>query len=195
MSAMEWERVRSDVERDHGLFVLRRDVSICPRTGDEHDVIVLESRDWVAVVALTSADELVLIRQYRHGTREVTLEIPGGLVDDGLTPEQAARAELRQETGYAGDTWTLLGSLTAVPALFTNRVHVFLAQGVRRVGAPELEPGEDILTELVPGVDVEAMISKGDIIHAQVIAALYLFALWRRGHEGGSGASRSEGAL
>ena len=179
MSPEPWERLSSEIDHDHRVFKLRRDVAVSPRTGAEHEFIVLESRDWVAVVALTVDDRLVLVHQYRHGVREVTIELPGGLVEDGTTFEESARAELRQETGYAGGQWTYLGELAVVPAVFTNRLHVFLARGVVLAGEPQLDEGEDIHTDLASLSEVEAMVVDGRIVHAQVAAALYLYERWR----------------
>lgn len=185
MAPRRWERRSSRIEQDHRVFLLRRDVSVSPRTGREHEFVVLESRDWVAVVALTRDGRLVLIRQYRHGLGEVTVEIPGGLVDEGMSPEEAARAELRQETGFGGGVWTELGHLSVVPAVFTNQLHVFLAWGVELQGELDLDEGEDIHTELVPFPEVKAMIERGEITHAQVVAALYLYELWAERHPRG----------
>lgn len=177
MVPRDWQRTRSEVESDLHVFRVRRDAAVSPRTGEEHDFVVLESADWVAVVALTADGRLVLVRQFRHGLRKVTLELPGGLIDAGLTPEEAARAELRQETGYGGGEWTELGRLAPLPAVFTNHVHVFLARGVRLQGAPELDPGEDIVTELISVEDARLMVARGEIVHAAVVGALYLWEL------------------
>src|SRR5665811_1421089 len=105
MAPRDWHRTRSEVESDLRVFRVRRDAAISPRTGEERDFVVLESSDLVGVVALTEEGRLVLVRQFRHGLREVTLELPGGLIDAGTTPEEAARAELREETGYGGGEW------------------------------------------------------------------------------------------
>src|SRR5665811_1870127 len=186
MTSRDWHRTSSRAESDLGLFRVRRDIAVSPRTGNEHEFVVLESADWVAVVALTEDDRLVLVRQFRHGLREVTLELPGGLVDAGMTPEEAARAELRQETGYGGGEWAELGRLAPLPAVLTNQVHVFLARGVRLQGDPEPDPGEDIATELVLVEDARLMVARGEITHAPVVAALFLWDLEAR--SGGSSA-------
>jgi len=159
--------------------MVRRDVSVSPRTGKEHEFVVLESPDWVVVVAFDDAERLVMVRQYRHGWGDVTLECPGGLVEPGYEPLEAARAELLQETGHAGGEWTNLGRLAPVPAVFNNALHVFLARGVTRVSDElDLDEGEDIRTELHPYPEVRRMVERGDILHAQVVAAFYLYELW-----------------
>jgi 8-oxo-dGTP pyrophosphatase MutT (NUDIX family) len=184
-----WERLASMVESDHRIFLLRRDVAVSPRTGAELEFVVIESRDWVAVIALTIDGRLVLVRQYRHGAGEVTVEIPGGMVDPGMSPEEAGRAELRQETGYAGGEWSELGHLSVVPAVFTNHLHVYLARGVELVGELQLDEGEDIVTEVVSLAEAKRMVASGEIVHAQVVAALYLYDLWVERQAAGGGPS------
>ncbi|MBU2603864.1 MAG: pyridoxamine 5'-phosphate oxidase family protein [Actinobacteria bacterium] len=177
MTPRDWHRTRSNVESEHRVFRVRKDAAVSPRTGVEHEFNILEADDQVAVVALTEDDRLVLVRQYRHGLREVTLELPGGLIDEGMSPEESARAELRQETGYGGGEWTALGCLAVLPAVFTNHVHVFLARGVRHLGEPEFDPGEDIATDLVPLAEARRMVMRGEIVHAPVVGALFLWEL------------------
>jgi ADP-ribose pyrophosphatase len=178
----KWPRIRSVREQDYRIFTVRRDFCVSPRTGREHDFVVLESADWVSVVPVASDRRLVMVRQYRHGTDQVTLETPGGLLDSGLSPLEGARHELRQETGYGGGDWTLLGSIAPVPAVFTNLLHVFLADGVELQGEMQLDAMEDIRVELVPLERVRAMVASGEIDHAQVLAALYLYDVWTVAH-------------
>lgn len=194
MSPSKWQRVRSELGFDHRIFVVRKDTSISPRTGKEHEFVVLESRDWVVVVAFDLADRLVMVRQYRHGWGDVTLECPGGLVGPGHDALGAAQAELLEETGHAGGEWTRLGRLAPVPAVFNNTLHVFLAQGVTQVSDElDLDEGEDIRVEFHSYEVVKQMVSRGEILHAQVIAAFYLYDLWSEQHEPTVGAMVLEG--
>ncbi|MHB8762771.1 MAG: NUDIX hydrolase, partial [Deferrisomatales bacterium] len=146
-----WPLVQSTVEGDYRIFTLRRDRAVSPRTGAEHDFIVLETRDWVNVIPVTPEGEVVMVRQYRHGVRGLTLEIPGGLVDreDG-DPAEAARRELLEETGYAARELVHLGTVDAQPAFQDNRCHTYLALDVVRVAEPAPDAGEDLRVERVP---------------------------------------------
>ena len=142
---------------------------------------VNEYRPWVNVVAVTKADEVVLIRQYRHGIERVHFEIPAGTTDPGESDlEAASRRELLEETGYGGGRWSLLNTLSANPALQDNLAHTFLAEGVERLAEPHTEAGEDLRVHLVPVSDIERLIDEGEFIQALHIAPLMKVLLGRR---------------
>jgi 8-oxo-dGTP pyrophosphatase MutT (NUDIX family) len=138
---------------------------------------VIESQDWVNIIPLTVDHRVVMIRQYRHGSREVTLEIPGGLVDSGDTPEGAAARELSEETGYQADKMLKIGVSNPNPAIFNNRCYTFVARNVRKARDPIPDQTEDIEVVLVPLMDIPELIRKGKIDHAIVISAFYWFFL------------------
>ena len=129
------------------------------------------------VVALTEDQRVVLVEQFRHGTEEVTLEIPGGTVDPGEDPLSAGLRELREETGYAGGEAEIIGVVTPNPALLNNRCHTVLVRGIELQGAPQLEGFEEINTRLVPLSEVPALIRSGAIDHALVIAGFHYLQL------------------
>lgn len=170
------------------IFRLYEEVRRSPRTGNAKPFFILEALDWVNVVPLTADGQVVLVRQFRHGTREVTLEIPGGMVPQGMSPEEAARRELREETGYEAEQLVPIGVMTPNPAILTNRCYTFLALNAHQAGDQEQEPFEDIHVELAPLKTVPQLIASGRITHALVIAAFHFYELWRTGH----GPERSE---
>lgn len=172
-----WQRIHSTRGPSFRVFSIRTDRAVSPRTGKEHDFYIVESPDWVNVIPLTSDRQVVMIKQYRHGARQVTLEIPGGMIDGGDSPMEAASRELREETGYQGEKLTLLGKVNPNPALFGNFCYTFLAENVTKVSLPAPDQTEDIEVVLIPLADIPQMIRKGVIDHAIVINAFCLYFL------------------
>ena len=176
-----WPYIRSQSERSYRVFSIRTDTAISPRTGVEHDFYIIESRDWVNIIPLTADHRVVMVSQYRHGSREVTLEIPGGLVDPGDTPHEAAARELLEETGYQAEEMVKIGASNPNPAIFNNRCYTFMARNVTKVSDPKPDQTEDIEVVLIPLCDIPGLIQKGEIDHAIVIAAFYFYFLQFQG--------------
>ena len=172
-TGLDWTIITQHPASDYRVFQIARHDATHPRTGAVRTFSVIDSPHWVNVVAITDSDEIVLVRQYRHGTREQTLEIPGGLIEPDESPERAGRRELREETGYEAAQWLEIGVVEPNPAIQTNRCYTFLATGARRVGELELDPGEVIAVELRPLATIDAMVQSGEITHALVVAAFY----------------------
>jgi 8-oxo-dGTP pyrophosphatase MutT (NUDIX family) len=168
-----WERTGPEEITDFGVFRIRRYHARSPRTGRDRPFSVVETADWVNVVAVTPDDRVVMVRQFRHGTGEVTLEVPGGIIDDGEDPAAAAARELREETGYAGDAPVHLGTVEPNPAFLSNRCHTFLVTGARPAGEPQPDAGEDIAVRLLPRAELGAAVAGGRIRHALVICAIW----------------------
>jgi ADP-ribose pyrophosphatase len=126
---------------------VRQDTCVIPTSGCVLEYFVLELAEWVNVVPVTSARELLMVRQYRHATRGVTLEIPAGSVKENEVLADAARRELLEETGYAAENLIHLGTWECNPALQTNRLHTFLGVDVEKVAEPAAElDGLEVMT-------------------------------------------------
>lgn len=142
---------------------------------------VVEAPEWINVVPVTEDGRVVLVRQYRYGIEAPTLEIPGGMCDPGESPIEAARRELREETGYDARELVSLGWVHPNPAVQTNRCHSFLARGAFVAGDPEPDEDEEIEVETVPLASIPDLIREGAITHSLVIAAFHLLSLRREG--------------
>jgi 8-oxo-dGTP pyrophosphatase MutT (NUDIX family) len=152
-----------------------------PRTQLEHTFTVIDSADFVNVIAVDTADNLVMIRQFRLGAERFTLEVPGGMIDPGEQPAAAAERELYEESGYRAERWVELGAVETNPAIFNNRAHMFLAEGCVHAGAQVLDDGEDIEVVTIPVTEVVRMLHDGRIDHALVAVILHRFQLYRAG--------------
>jgi ADP-ribose pyrophosphatase len=177
MTIHDWQRLGDEVLLRYKVFTIRKSRRRSPRTGADIGFFLLDTPDWVNVVPITADGQVVMVRQFRHGSERVSLEIPGGLIDPHeRDPAQAAARELREETGYEAAALVPIGTMTPNPAMQTNRCHSFLATGCRRVGELAMDAGEDIEVVTVPVAAVDGLVARGEIDHAIVLAA---FAFWR----------------
>lgn len=166
-----WQREPDSSRHDYGIFQVAQHVATSPRTGATGLYVTIEAPDWVNMVAVTHDNEVLLVRQYRHGVDDLTLEIPAGIVEAGEAPLAAAQRELLEETGYTASRWQYLGSVHPNPAYQGNRCHSFLAAACRKTAEPALDAGEDIEVVTCPLWEAGRLIQDGAIDHALAVAA------------------------
>jgi 8-oxo-dGTP pyrophosphatase MutT (NUDIX family) len=176
-----WPKLQSSAVGDFRIFQIRSERKQSPRTGQAHDFYVIDCVNWVNVVALTREGSLVLVEQYRHGSNTVELEIPGGMIDaTDASPAAAGARELREETGYAGNSPMVIGEVFPNPAIMNNTCYTVLVKDCVLQHPPALDDGEDLITRLVPVAEVPRLVAGGQIRHSLVVAALHHFELWSR---------------
>lgn len=151
------------------------------KKSNQASFFTIDAPDWVNVLAFRQDGKLILVEQYRHGTDELSLEIPGGVVDAKHEhPLEAAQQELAEETGYESEKWTPMGFVTPNPALFNNKCHLFLAEDCVKTTEQDLDEHESITVHLMPFSEFMHQIQEGNIHHSLVVSALskYLCMKW-----------------
>ena len=179
MPSESWTLLGSREVSSHRIFRIRKDRYRFEPTAAEQDFVVLDSPDWVNVVPITGDGQLVLVRQYRHGIRRSSLEVPGGIVDPGESPEAAAVRELEEETGYVPGHVRPLGRISPNPAIQNNYCHMYVAEGCRRVARPRLDPFERIELVLTSPDEIPGLVQSEEICHSLAINSLALAGLLR----------------
>lgn len=176
----KWKVLSSKVVTDNPWFPIRADTVEVANGKVMEDFYVITPRDWAFVIALTSENEIVLVRQYRHGIGKSILEFPGGIIDaeDGDIAIEAAlegaKRELVEETGYYSDDIVHLASISGSPVRYTNQAHFFLIQNATKKSEQELDEMEDIEVVLMPFKDFVKMALVGEIEAPRNLAGLLL---------------------
>jgi ADP-ribose pyrophosphatase len=180
-----WKKHGHTIGYDCGFFQVEVHQSSSPVTGKKHPFYVLSTRDWINVIALTRDKKVLMVTQYRHGSGEVSLEIPGGAVDPkDASPLDAARRELLEETGHESPEWIPLGQVQPNPAILSNVCHTFLALDAKPVAELKLDEAEELEVSFEDLERVSRMIREGKIQHALVLAAFHHLELFKKEHPG-----------
>ena len=176
----KWTRRESTRVGSYRVFDVHHHKMLDGDGRERRDVFCFECPSWCNVVAVTDSDELVLIWQYRFGTDAMGLEIPGGVIEPGESPEHAALRELREETGYEADRLDHLVTVEPNPALQNNLCHTYLALGARRSAKQSLDENEECEVALVPARHAEELLTGRHVAHALCVVGLEAFLRTRR---------------
>jgi 8-oxo-dGTP pyrophosphatase MutT (NUDIX family) len=167
-----WELIRSEQGPNLILFQARYDWVKHPLTAATMKAVILETADWVNVVALTPEKKILTVSQYRFGIKKTTIEIPAGLIEPGEPSEHAAKRELLEETGYTTDHWEYLGEVEANPAFLDNHCHIWLALDVVKTHQTHLDETEEITLGELTLDEIRNEISAGRMRNSLTLLAL-----------------------
>ncbi|HHZ18934.1 MAG TPA: NUDIX hydrolase [Firmicutes bacterium] len=168
-----WEILSSRTVYRLGSTEMREEVCRHPAKGLQAPFFRLFLLDWVNVVPLTPEGEVLLVRQFRKGIHDFTLELPGGTMDPGEDePAAAGLRELTEETGYRTDKLILLGWVHPNPAVQNNKCHFFLAEDVYQVQEQKLDKWEEIELVKIPWDQIPEKIANGEITHSLGVLGL-----------------------
>ena len=146
----------------------------CSRQNVEGQYIICDAKDWVAVIA-EHDDKFLMVKQWRHGEKALSVEFPGGVIEKNEEPIEAARRELKEETGAVAGKMIFLGKVNPNPALFSNHFHVFLAQDLQFTGSQNLDHDEFINCIQIDKKDVVEAMGSSEFPHALMASALFLY--------------------
>ena len=169
---MKWEVLASEQLFNELWLNARRDTVRLPNGKVYDSYYKLHYSDWVNVVAITEDEQVLLVKQYRHGIGQVSTEIVAGCVEPGEEPLAAAQRELMEETGYAGGTWTHLMTLAPNASTQDNYCYCFLAEGVTLQGVQHLDATEDIRVMLISKEEAKQKLMAGEFVQAMMVAPL-----------------------
>ncbi len=174
-SVKPWKEVATRALLDCRVFEVEASIATSPIDGSEHEYYRLKTDDWIQIVPVTAREEIVMVWQYRHGSSEMTLEVPAGLVAQDESPEAAAVRECLEETGYEAKAPIALGVLRPNPAYFSNYLYSYYALNVKEVAPIQNTGTEQTEVELVRVDDVVALMRSGRIDHGLAVAVLWRF--------------------
>ena len=181
MQHLLWKNKESKLVADCRVFSVYRNLAEAPQSNEIRDFYVLKLSNWANVIPITEEGNVVFVKQYRHGTSQVTLEIPGGIVDaEDLNTKHTAERELFEETGYKSQELIFLGRHNPNPALQDNICDTYLALNAKQIASPafDKEGYEQIELCLMPLAAVPQLIANNDIAHGVVITAFYYLGLY-----------------
>lgn len=150
---------------------------VCKRNGKTKDFHRLDFSSWVNIVAVTEHQEIVFIRQYRFGSGQLEVEIPGGAVEKDEDPLTGGLRELLEETGYSGENGRIIGKVCPNPAIQDNYCYTVLVENVKKTAEPHLDDMEDIEVFTIKSEDLPELMRNGSIEHGLVLNALTFYAM------------------
>lgn len=180
MPDLEWKILTTEYVHRGPWATLRTDRCLMPDGRVVPSYFVLEYPDWVNAVAITEDNKVLIVKQYRHAAGVVSTEIPGGVIDEGELPLDAAKRELLEETGYQFDDLELMATVHPNPATANNVTHLYLARGGKKVAGQNLDAHEELIVEELTIAEVKELLLTNVITQSLHCTALF-FALVKLG--------------
>lgn len=174
---LEWKEIGKEELLKTRVMTVCQTTSVSP-DGRKGHFIVNDAPDWVIVIA-ERGENFLMVKQWRHGEKHLSVEFPGGVIDKGETPEEAARRELKEETGYEAGKLEYLGKMNPNPALFRNHSHIFAASDLSSCGKQNLDDDEYVEYFEIPKKRVIKDMGNDDYNHALMAAALLRYIATR----------------
>lgn len=169
----KWKVLSTEYLSMHTYFTARKDKCETPDGKIIEEYFVVELPPTVCAVAITDSNEVLMVRQYRHPLKETILEIPGGFVDEGETPEVAIQRELKEETGYEFFSITPVGRVSANPGVLENYTYLFLAEGGKKTGVQKLDQNEELELEKIPVEKLKRLLLENKIVQSLHTCCVY----------------------
>ncbi|MCL2609339.1 MAG: NUDIX hydrolase [Treponema sp.] len=176
-SKLVWKVESSENIFDCKIFSIHQNHSISPEN-ELHTYTVIDAKDWVIVLPELETPEgkkFLMVWQWRHGLQGLSLEFPGGVIEKGESPEDAAQRELLEETGYKAGSVRKMGEFSPNPAIMSNKVHLFFAKDLSLSGSQHLDLDEYIETEQVDINEVMNGMGHPPYVHALMGSALAMY--------------------
>jgi ADP-ribose pyrophosphatase len=180
MQDLTWKKISSEYVHRGNWATLRKDVCELPDGRINPEYFVLEYPTWANAVAITNDGKVIMVRQYRHAAEIVSLEIPGGVVEEGEAPEDAMKRELLEETGYLFDDIELMCVIYANPSTANNKTYCYLAKNGKKVQDQQLDEHEEIIVEEYSVEEVKQLLADNKIVQSLHCTTLF-YALMRLG--------------
>ena len=170
---MKWKVLESEYLFQVPWLTVRKDKCETPAGKIIPAFYINEYPDWVNAFALTKDNKVIMVKQYRHGLGETGIELPGGVADEGETPEEAVKRELKEETGYAFEELIYLGNISANPSTTNNRMHMFLATGGEEVTEQSLDELEELEVAFYTIDEIKQLLKENKIMQALHISCIF----------------------
>ncbi len=170
---MKWKVLESEYLFKEPWLTVRKEKCELPNGRIMKAYYTLEYPTWASAFALTEEGKVIIVTQYRHGLNVISTELPGGVVDQGETPLQAIGRELKEETGYEFSSFESLGIISANPATTNNYMHMFIAQGGRKVAEQSLDETEEVEVHLYSIDEIKKLVHDKKIIQALHITCIF----------------------